>query len=137
MSIDTEGPNNKQVKIGNKVSLLFEKSDENSTSNILMATFLFNVDDSEDSKFKFLKFSSLNDKVWIQIGENLRLYAKKFNDSSEEKLIFELDKLMVDDLIQEKKLYAGIDHLEYNIKTKEIANSTVKTLASQFRQIPI
>lgn len=133
MSIDTEGPNNKQVKIGNKVSLLFEESDENSTNNILMATFVFNVDDSEDSKFKFLKFSSLNDKVWIQIGENLRLYAKKFNDSSEEKLIFELDKLMVDDLIQEKKLYAGIDHLEYNIKTKEIANSTVKTLASQFR----
>tara|TARA_B100000927_G_scaffold226496_1_gene186201 strand:- start:263 stop:664 length:402 start_codon:yes stop_codon:yes gene_type:complete len=133
MSIDTEGSNNKQVKIGNKVSLLFEESDENSTGNILMATFLFNVDDSEDSKFKFLKFSSLNDKVWIQIGENLRLYAKKFNDSSEEKLIFELDKLMVDDLIQEKKLYAGIDHLEYNIKTKEIANSTVKTLASQFR----
>ena len=133
MSIDTEGSNNKQVKIGNKVSLLFEESDKNSTGNILMATFLFNVDDSEDSKFKFLQFSSLNDKVWIQIGENLRLYAKKFNDSSEEKLIFELDKLMVDDLIQEKKLYAGIDHLEYNIKTKEIANSTVKTLASQFR----
>ena len=133
MSIDTEGSNNKQVKIGNKVSLLFEESDENSTGNILMATFLFNVDDSEDSKFKFLKFSSLNDKVWIQIGENLRLYAKKLNDSSEEKLIFELDKLMVDDLIKEKKLYAGIDHLEYNIKTKEIANSTVKTLASQFR----
>ena len=133
MSIDTEGSNNKQVKIGNKVSLLFEESDENSTSNILMATFLFNVDDSEDSKFKFLKFSSLNDKVWIQIGENLRLYAKKLNDSSEEKLIFELDKLMVEDLIKEKKLYAGIDHQEYNIKTKEIANSTVKTLASQFK----
>ena len=133
MSIDTEESNNKRVEIGNKVSLLFEESDENSTNNILMATFLFNVDDSEDSKFKFLQFSSLNDKVWIQIGENLRLYAKKFNDSSEEKLIFELDKLMVDDLIQEKKLYAGIDHLEYNIKTKEIANSTVKTLASQFR----
>jgi len=133
MSIDTEESNNKQVKIGNKVSLLFEESDENSTSNILMATFLFNVDDSEDSKFKFLKFSSLNDKVWIQIGENLRLYAKKLNDSSEEKLIFELDKLMVEDLIKEKKLYAGIDHREYNIKTKEIANSTVKTLASQFK----
>jgi len=133
MSIDTEGPNNKQVKIGNKVSLLFEESDENYTSNILMATFLFNVDDSEDSKFKFLQFSSLNDKVWIQIGENLRLYAKKLNGSSEEKLIFELDKLMLEDLIKEKKLYAGIDHLEYNIKTKEIANSTVKTLASQFR----
>ena len=133
MSIDTEGPNNKQVKIGNKVSLLFEESDENYTSNILMATFLFNVDDSEDSKFKFLQFSSLNDKVWIQIGENLRLYAKKLNDSSEEKLIFELDKLMVEDLIKEKKLYAGIDHPEYNIKTKEIANSTVKTLASQFK----
>ena len=133
MSIDTEESNNKQVKIGNKVSLLFEESDENSTSNILMATFLFNVDDSEDSKFKFLKFSSLNDKVWIQIGENLRLYAKKLNDSSEEKLIFELDKLMVEDLIKEKKLYAGIDHPEYNIKTKEIANSTVKTLASQFK----
>ena len=133
MSIDTEGSNNKQVEIGNKVSLLFEESDENSTNNILMATFLFNVDDSEDSKFKFLKFSSLNDKVWIQIGENLRLYAKKLNESSEEKLIFELDKLMVEDLIKEKKLYAGIDHLEYNIKTKEIANSTVKTLASQFR----
>ena len=133
MSIDTEGSNNKQVKIGNKVSLLFEESDENSTSNILMATFLFNVDDSEDSKFKFLQFSSLNDKVWIQIGENLRLYAKKLNDSSEEKLIFELDKLMVEDLIKEKKLYAGIDHPEYNIKTKEIANSTVKTLASQFK----
>ena len=133
MSIDTEGSNNKQVKIGNKVSLLFEESDENSISNILMATFIFNVDDSEDSKFKFLKFSSLNDKVWIQIGENLRLYAKKLNDSSEEKLIFELDKLMVEDLIKEKKLYAGIDHREYNIKTKEIANSTVKTLASQFK----
>jgi len=56
MSIDTEGPNKKQVKIGNKVSLLFEESDENSTSNILMATFLFNVDDSEDSKFKFSIF---------------------------------------------------------------------------------
>tara|TARA_Y100001970_G_scaffold251781_1_gene324959 strand:- start:60 stop:461 length:402 start_codon:yes stop_codon:yes gene_type:complete len=133
MSIDTEGSNNKQVEIGNKVSLLFEESDENSTNNILMATFLFNVDDSEDSKFKFLKFSSLNDKVWIQIGENLRLYAKKLNESSEEKLVFELDKLMVEDLIKEKKLYAGIDHLEYNIKTKEIANSTVKILASQFR----
>jgi hypothetical protein len=39
---------------------------------------------------------------------------------------------MIADFKSAKMLYAGIDHPKYNIKTKEIPLTTVKSLAADF-----
>jgi hypothetical protein len=78
----------------------------------------------------YLSFSEIGDKVWIQIGENLRVYGER--NSSEEKLIFKLDRLMIEDLVNQKMLYAGINHPQYNIKTKEVDLLIIKNLSTNF-----
>jgi hypothetical protein len=40
---------------------------------------------------------------------------------------------MIEDFKQTEMMYAGVNHLKYNIKTKEIALSTVKSLAEGFK----
>ena len=103
------------------------------SKDILTAKLLFRDTDSKNSKTIYLNFSEIENKVWIQIGENLRVYGEKKNgNSSEEELIFKLDRLMIEDLVNQKMLYAGINHPKYNIKTKEVDLFTIKNLSTNF-----
>jgi len=83
----------------------------------------------------------IENKVWLQIGENERVFAIADEDlerSNEEKtsavhfLRFEFDQNMIKDFKNSNMLYAGTDHPNYNIKTKEISVSTIESLAADF-----
>ena len=134
MSSNIENSKDWLIHIGERVSLSFKDSSLSQDSiDILTAKLLFHDTDSKNSKTIYLNFSEIENKVWIQIGENLRVYGeKKNNNSSEEELIFKLDRLMIEDLVNQKMLYAGINHPKYNIKTKEIDLFTIKNLSTNF-----
>ena len=134
MSSNIENSKDWLIHIGERVSLSFKDSSLSQDSkDILTAKLLFHDTDSKNSKIIYLNFSEIENKVWIQIGENLRVYGEKKNDnSSEEELIFKLDRLMVEDLVNQKMLYAGINHPKYNIKTKEVDLFTMKNLSTNF-----
>ena len=133
MTSDSE-QSNRLIEIGSKVSLLFEdQSLSNASNNLLFATLLLNIEEEESSEFRFLNFSELKDKTWIQIGENKRVYGKEKNGANHnENLVFRLDNFMIKDLLDSKMVYAGITHPRYNIKTKEVEHSTIKTLSTSF-----
>ena len=134
MSSNIENSKDWLIHIGERVSLSFKDSSLSQDSiDILTAKLLFHDTDSKNSKTIYLNFSEIENKVWIQIGENLRVYGeKKNNNSSEEELIFKLDRLMIEDLVNQKMLYAGINHPKYNIKTKEVDLFTIKNLSTNF-----
>ena len=134
MSSNIENSKDWLIHIGERVSLSFKDSSLSQDSkDILTAKLLFRDTDSKNSKTIYLNFSEIENKVWIQIGENLRVYGEKKNDnSSEEELIFKLDRLMIEDLVNQKMLYAGINHPKYNIKTKEVDLFTIKNLSTNF-----
>lgn len=134
MSSNIENSKDWLIHIGERVSLSFEDSSLSQDSkDILTAKLLFHDTDSKNSKTIYLNFSEIENKVWIQIGENLRVYGeKKSGNSSEEELIFKLDRLMIEDLVNQKMLYAGINHPKYNIKTKEVDLFTIKNLSTNF-----
>lgn len=134
MSSNIENSKDWLIHIGERVSLSFKDSSLSQDSkDILTAKLLFHDTDSKNSKTIYLNFSEIENKVWIQIGENLRVYGEKKNDnSSEEELIFKLDRLMIEDFANQKMLYAGINHPKYNIKTKEVDLFTIKNLSTNF-----
>ena len=134
MSSNIENSKDWLIHIGERVSLSFKDSSlSQHWIDILTAKLLFHNTDSKNSKTIYLNFSEIENKVWIQIGENLRVYGEKKNDnSSEEELIFKLDRLMIEDLVNQKMLYAGINHPKYNIKTKEVDLFTIKNLSTNF-----
>ena len=134
MSSNIENSKDWLIHIGERVSLSFKDSSlSQHSNNVLTAELLFHGTDSENSNNMYLNFSEIANKVWIQIGENLRVYGeKKNNNSSEEELIFKLDRLMIEDLVNQKMLYAGINHPKYNIKTKEVDLFTMKNLSTNF-----
>ena len=134
MSSNIENSKDWLIHIGERVSLSFKDSSLSQDSkDILTAKLLFRDTDSKNSKTIYLNFSEIENKVWIQIGENLRVYGEKKNDnSSEEELIFKLDRLMIEDLVNQKMIYAGINHPKYNIKTKEVDLFTIKNLSTNF-----
>ena len=134
MSGNIENSKDWLIHIGERVSLSFKDSSLSQDSkDILTAKLLFHDTDSKNSKTIYLNFSEIENKVWIQIGENLRVYGEKKNDnSSEEELIFKLDRLMIEDLVNQKMIYAGINHPKYNIKTKEVDLFTIKNLSTNF-----
>jgi hypothetical protein len=131
MSSNIENSKDGLIQIGDKVSLSFKGLSSSQNSNgILTAELLFHEPDAENPKTMYLTFSEIGDKVWIQIGENLRVYGER--NSSEEKLIFKLDRLMIEDLVNQKMLYVGINHPQYNIKTKEVDLLIIKNLSTNF-----
>lgn len=117
---------NIQINIGDKVSILFDQSKKpNSSSKVLAATLTIEPQESIQL--------DLEDKVWIQIGENIRVFGRKAdkdNDSQNE-LLFDLDNIMIDDFKMTKMMYAGVNHPHYNLKSKEINTSVIKELAKQ------
>ena len=148
------------VRIGNSVSLLFENKetvqhklqellrDENviqsekiqkklsiykfllPDTNKLKASMSINSDEEEKK--------GIDKRVWIQIGENDRVFASSFTNLEHADvgdyeraflLEFDLSNLMIKDFQAGMILYAGIDHPKYNIRTKEILKKTTASLA--------
>ena len=117
---------NLQINIGDKVSLLFDQSIQSANSNkVLTATLMIKPQESEKL--------NLEDKVWIQIGENSRVFGRKTetNEDFQNELLFGLDNIMIDDFKTTKMMYAGVNHPNYNLKSKEISTSVIKELAKQ------
>jgi hypothetical protein len=117
---------NLQINIGDKVSILFDQSKKlNSSSKELAATLIIEPQESIQL--------DLEDKVWIQIGENIRVFGRKADkdNDSQNGLLFDLDNIMIDDFKMTKMMYAGVNHPHYNLKSKEINTSVIKELAKQ------
>ena len=157
----------RRVQIGSNVTLLFENTDtikyqvqemlriekimeqngieeELATYNPLIpdgnnlkATMLIEFPDEVIRKEKLGQLIGVEHKVWLQVGENDRIFAIADEDlkrKTEEKtsvvhfLRFELSNLMVKDLQSGATLFAGIDHPNYNIRTQEIQKATSDSL---------
>ena len=121
------------VKIGSKVSLFLENlSTLNSViteKNNLKATMSVKFSDEEIIKEKLSQFSGIENKVWLQVGENDRIFAssqkniethKAKKTSSNYFLCFEFTNLMIKDLQSGATLFAGVEHPNYNVRTQEI-----------------
>ena len=134
MSSSIENRDVRSISIGSKISLIFKDSSIIEGQPALVG--IIGIDKTqEDEDSHFPEMVDLLDKVWIQIGENERIYGdkKRSNDTIKEEIVFSLNKQMVEDFKQTEMMYAGINHRKYNVKTKEIALSTVKSLAEGFK----
>ena len=107
----------------------------------LKATMFIEFQKESVRKEKLKSLVGIEDKVWLQVGENDRIFAIADEDlerSTHDKtsavhfLRFELSNLMVKDLQSGSTLFAGIDHPEYNIRTPEIERKTSDSLLEDF-----
>ena len=121
------------VKIGSNVSLFLENlSPLNSViteKNNLKATMSIKFSDEKILKEKLSQFSGIENKVWLQVGENDRIFASSQKNiethttkktSSNYFLCFEFTNLMIKDLQSGATLFAGVEHPNYNVRTQEI-----------------
>ncbi|HHZ84995.1 MAG TPA: DUF3501 family protein [Gammaproteobacteria bacterium] len=135
-------PKNSTVKIGSNVSLLVENlSTLNSVipeKNNLKATMSVKFSDEKIIKEKLNQFSGIENKVWLQVGENDRILAsvqKTVETHTEKKtssnyfLCFEFTNLMIKDLQSGATLFAGVEHPNYNVRTQEIPRTVSDLLA--------
>ena len=133
---------NSTVKIGSNVSLLLENlSTLNSVipeKNKLKATMSVKFFDENIIKEKLSQFSGIENKVWLQVGENDRIFAssqKNVGKHTENKtspnyfLCFEFTNLMIKDLQSGATLFAGVEHPNYNVRTQEIPRTVSDFLA--------
>ena len=159
---------NRRIPIGSNVSLLFENSatikyqiqemltvkkviepdrieEELSVYNTLIpdgsnlkATMIIEFPDQKVSLERLSQLIGIEDKVWLQIGENDRVFAiadEVLDEANEEKtsavhfLRFELSKLMIKELKSGITLFAGISHPNYNVRTQEVAQTTSSSLS--------
>ena len=104
----------------------------------LKATMLIEFPEEEIRKKRLEEMHLIEDKVWIQIGENERVFAisdKNIERSNEEKipvthfLRFEFSNLMIKDFRAGMTMFVGIDHPKYNVRTKEIQKKVTKSLS--------
>ena len=133
MSSSLENCDVRSISIGSKISLLFKESAILEGRSDLIG-IVETVKNQGDKNSDFPEIWDLLDKIWIQIGENKRIYGdtKRSNDSVKEEIFFRLSKQMIKDFKRTEMMYAGVNHPKYNVKTKEIALSTVKSLAEDF-----
>ena len=130
------------VKIGSNVSLFLENlSPLNSViteKNNLKATMSIKFSNEKILKEKLSQFSGIENKVWLQVGENDRIFAssqKKVETHTAKKtssnyfLCFEFTNLMIKDLQSGATLFAGVEHPNYNVRTQEIPKTVSDLLA--------
>tara|TARA_Y100000739_G_C20460129_1_gene396395 strand:+ start:137 stop:514 length:378 start_codon:yes stop_codon:yes gene_type:complete len=121
--------NKNAVSIGSKVSLFLN----NIGTSPLEAKIV--IDCLNKSKKENLdNFKGIEEKVWVQVGENDRVYAivqeeKKGTRSLDFFLLFNLTSLMFKDLQSGATLFAGIEHPNYNVRTPEIPRSIFESLS--------
>ena len=133
------------VKIGSDVSLFLENfSTINSViteKNNLKASMSVKFSDEKIIKEKLSQFSGIENKVWLQVGENDRIFAssqKNLETHTEKKtssnyfLCFEFTNLMIKDLQSGATLFAGVEHPNYNVRTQEIPRTVSDLLAQYF-----
>ena len=162
---------NRLIQIGENISLLFENKktiqyqvqemlriekifevagieEELNTYNPLIpdgtnlkATMLIEFPEENIRKERLKEIYLIEDKVWLQIGGNDRVFAIADEDlerSNDEKtsdvhfLRFEFSADMITDFKEGTPLYAGIDHPKYNVRTKEISSNTCQVLTEDF-----
>ena len=114
-----------------------------STDN-LKATMTIHCSKEEEQSSVIEDKEGIEEKAWIQIGENDRVFGNS-NLDIEPSVIgdhlkafvleFNLSNLMIKDLQAGMTLYAGIAHPKYNIRTKEILKKTTISLAKDFSLI--
>ena len=160
---------NRRIPIGSNVILLFENSatikyqiqemltvknviepdrieEELSVYNTLVpdgsnlkATMVVEFPDQKVSLERLSQLIGIEDKVWLQIGENDRVFAiadEVLDEANEEKtsavhfLRFELSKLMIKELKSGITLFAGISHPNYNVRTQEVAQTISSSLSN-------
>ena len=132
---------NSTVKIGSNVSLLLENlstlSSVSPEKNKLKATMSVKFFDENIIKEKLSQFSGIENKVWLQVGENDRIFAsalKTVETHTEKKtssnyfLCFEFTNLMIKDLQSGANLFAGVEHPNYNVRTQEIPRTVSNSL---------
>ena len=129
--------NKNVISIGSKVSLFLKNIDLNSSvkdKNPLEAKIIIDcLNASEDKNLDDIK--GIEEKVWVQVGENDRVYALVQEEKNKDKqlldfsLLFNLTSLMLKDLQSGATLFAGIEHPNYNVRTPEIPRSISKSLA--------
>jgi len=104
----------------------------------LKATMLIEFPEEDIRKKRLEEMHLVEDKVWIQIGENERVFAisdKNIERSNEENipvthfLKFEFSNLMIKDFRAGMTMFVGIDHPKYNVRTKEIQKKVTKSLS--------
>ena len=134
MSSSIKNRDVRSISIGSKISLIFKDSSIIEEQPALVG--IIGIDKTpEDEDSHFPELMDLLDKIWIQIGENERIYGdkKRSNEAIKEEIVFSLNEQMIEDFKHTEMMYAGVNHRKYNIKTKEIALSTVKSLAEDFK----
>ena len=129
--------NKNVISIGSKVSLFLKNIDLNSSvkdTNPLEAKIIIDcLNESGDKNLDDIK--GIEEKVWVQVGENDRVYALVQEEKNKDKqlldfsLLFNLTSLMLKDLQSGATLFAGIEHPNYNVRTPEIPRSISKSLA--------
>jgi len=127
---------NRTIKIGSSVSLIFENlgkdNPSNTEENLLKVTLVIKFLDEETEKEKLIQLSGIENKVWLQVGENNRIFSitrKNIEGKSEHSLCFNLTNLMLKDLQSGITLFAGVEHPNYNVRTQEIPRNVSDSLA--------
>ena len=127
---------NRSIKIGSNISLIFENliTDDSSIpdENHLKATLALKFSDKEAEKEKLDLLSGVESQVWLQVGENDRIFStlqEILKEQSQYSLGFNLTNLMLKDLQSGITLFAGVEHPNYNVRTKEIPKTVSDSLA--------
>ena len=126
---------NRSIKIGSNISLLFENliTDDSSISdeNHLKATLVLKFSEKEAEKEKLDQLSGIENQVWLQVGENDRVFStlQQNLEQSQYSLCFNLTNLMLKDLQSGITLFAGVEHPYYNVRTQEIPRTVSDSLA--------
>ena len=127
---------NRTIKIGSSVSLIFENlgkdNPSNTEENLLNATLAIKFLDEETEKEKLKQLSGIENKVWLQVGENNRIFSitqENLEEQSQYSLCFNLTNLMLKDLQSGITLFAGVEHPNYNVRTQEISRTVSDSLA--------
>ena len=107
----------------------------------LKATMLIEFLEESIQRERLKEMHLVEDKVWMQIGENERVFAiadESMEEANDEEksmvhfLKFEFSNLMIKDFRAGMTLFAGIDHPKYNVRTQEILKKTTASLAKDF-----
>ena len=131
---------NSSIKIGSNISLIFETliTDDSSITdeNHLEATLALKFSEKEAEIEKLDQLSGIENQVWLQVGENSRVFStlqENLEGQSQYSLCFNLTNLMLKDLQSGITLFAGVEHPYYNVRTQEIprtvSNSLVQDLS--------
>ena len=127
---------NRSIKIGSNISLIFETliTDDSSITdeNHLKATLALKFSDKQAEKEKLDQLSGVENQVWLQVGENDRVFStlqKNLEGQSRYSLGFNLTNLMLKDLQSGITLFAGVEHPYYNVRTQEIPRTVSDSLA--------